>query len=183
MPWNVVAALNGNGIQHCYIIHVPPTAFIQAFGMLPQDSVKDILDYIKALLLRSTLRSKVLKLTAPIIDQWLDSCPGAITLQSTYVPDVACVLQLIDRLPHHPDVQVLHLPRVDGDMDSADIARILQALHMVLPAMPKLRVLGLSSLTLEPNHMPEVASILSVVRHRLEGFAAEIRADSAQEEG
>lgn len=147
----------------------------QVLGLLPADPLQTIFDDLMSMLPRDTLDSKVLKLPDACVDQWIDSWHGVLNLQSTTVPDVSLVLKLINRLPHHPELEVLHLPEVtEGDLSAQDIEQVLEALNLVLPALPKLRVLGLSSLQLRMKNMPEVASILSIVRDRLQGVAITI---------
>lgn len=125
---------------------------MQVFDLLPTDTLRAIISELKngGYCDVNELKCNVLRLTAAILDQWVGSCKRVVDLRTATVPDVACVLKLINRLPHHPEIEVLHLPLT---LDSSfwlveDIERVLDALDVVLPAPPKLRVLGLYGLKL-----------------------------------
>lgn len=154
---------------------------MQVFDLVPSVTLQTILDDLMALLPGDSLHSKVSNLPVAIIDQWIESCSGFLNMRSAAVPDVGCVLKLIERLPHHPEVEVLHIPKTEGgNLSTEDTVRVLAALDLVLPAMPKLRVLGLSNLLLTTQNINEVVSILSIVRFRLQGVALTICSNYGQ---
>lgn len=158
----------------------------QVFSLVPLDTLKTIFNDIMALLPGNSLDSKALELPAAIIDQWIASCHGVINLQSITVvpklfiyrffftvPDVACVLKLLDRLPHRPEIEVLHLPKIKGLCSSCDsTVCVLTVLDKALPALPKLGVLGLYHMILTVVNMHQVvqnsglhqASVFTVLR-------------------
>jgi hypothetical protein len=147
---------------------------MQALEMLPTDALRLILDNLMCFWRQSKVIPNLLKLPESFLDVWLQG-QDVVDMMHAEFP-VASLQRLIQKLPHHPDISVLHLPA--KVMETAGVSETLDLLTAVfdaLNALPKLTHLGIHGLHLRQEHLPVFTSMCAGLRCKLTGLSLSLK--------